>query len=453
MAEVAGTTGPAQVGGASRRPTGLLRGFMNATEIDARMLGMIAALALIWLGFQVMTAWRLSGNPLALGEGVFLTPRNLWNLSVQTSTVAIMATGMVLVIVSRNIDLSVGSLNGFLAMAMGKLQIEILPHFIGYDWPLTWLIVVACGIVLGALIGGLQGFVIAFFGIPAFIVTLGALLIWRGAAWWVASGRTLAPMDTNFAKLGGGGFGSIGETLSWIIAAIACVGIVIAIVNGRRQRIRFQFPLRPIWAELMLALIGCGAVIGAIAVINAYPMPIGLAKQYAKLHDIAWPETGELYFSLGLAIPVLIALAVGFGVTFIATRTRFGRYVFAIGGNPEAAELGGINTRWIIMKIFVLMGVLCAIAGIVASARLNAATNSLGTNDELYVIAATIIGGTSFAGGIGTVPGAMLGAVVMQSLQSGMQLMGIESPLQNIVSGLVLVVAVGIDTAYRRRAH
>ncbi len=425
---------------------------MHATEIDARMLGMIAALALIWFGFQVMTSWRLSGNPLALGEGVFLTPRNLWNLSVQTSTVAIMATGMVLVIVSRNIDLSVGSLNGFLAMIMGKLQIEILPHFVGYDWPGTWIITVIFGITVGAMIGALQGFVIAFFGIPAFIVTLGALLIWRGASWWVASGRTLAPMDTTFAKLGGGGFGSIGQTLSWIVALIACVAIVIAIINGRRQRVKFEFPLRPVWAEFTLAIIGCGAVIGAIAVINAYPMPIGLAKQYAQLHGIAWPETGSLYFSLGLAIPVLIAIGVGVVVTFIATRTRFGRYVFAIGGNPEAAELGGINTRWIIMKIFILMGVLCAIAGMVASARLNAATNALGTNDELYVIAATIIGGTSFAGGIGTVPGAMLGAVVMQSLQSGMQLMGIESPLQNIVSGLVLVIAVGIDTMYRRRS-
>ena len=425
---------------------------MHATEIDARMLGMVAALALIWLGFQVMTAWRLSGNPLALSEGVFLTPRNLWNLSVQTSTVAIMATGMVLVIVSRNIDLSVGSLNGFLAMIMGALQTEILPHYIGYDYPLTWIIVVVCGIALGAMIGALQGFVIAFFGIPAFIVTLGALLIWRGAAWWVAGGRTLAPMDTTFAKLGGGGFGTIGETLSWIVAAIACVGIIVGIVNDRRQRVRFEFPLRPVWAEFTLAIIGCGAVIGAIAVINAYPMPIGLARQYATLHNIPWPSEGGLFLSLGLAIPVLIAIGVGVVVTFIATRTRFGRYVFAIGGNPEAAELGGINTRWIIMKIFVLMGVLCAIAGIVASARLNAATNSLGTNDELYVIAATIIGGTSFAGGIGTVPGAMLGAVVMQSLQSGMQLLGIESPLQNIVSGLVLVIAVGIDTAYRRRA-
>ena len=154
---------------------------------------------------------------------------------------------------------------------------------------------------------------------------------------------------------------------------------------------------------------------------------------------------------LGIAIPVLIAIGTAMVVTFLANRTRFGRYVFAIGGNPEAADLSGINTRWIVMKIFILMGVLCGVAGAVASARLNAATNALGTLDELYTIAAAVIGGTSFTGGIGTVPGAMLGALVMQSLQSGMQLMGIESPLQNIVSGLVLVIAVGIDTAYRRR--
>ncbi len=229
-----------------------------------------------------MTSWRLSGNPLALTEGVFLTPRNLWNLSVQTSTVAIMATGMVLVIVSRNIDLSVGSLNGFLAMLMGKMQIEILPHFVGYDWPLTWIIVVIFGIAVGAADRRNPGLRHRLLRHTRLHRHLGALLIWRGAAWWVASGRTLAPMDSTFAKLGGGGFGSIGATLSWIVAAIACAAIIIAIINGRRQRVKFEFPLRPVWAELTLGIIGCGAVIGAIAVINAYPMPIGLAKQYAQ---------------------------------------------------------------------------------------------------------------------------------------------------------------------------
>ena len=438
MTEVAGTTGRPP-GGPTIHRVGPIRGFMQATEIDARMLGMVVALAVVWIGFHFVSG------------GVFLTPRNLWNLSVQTSTVAIMATGMVLVIVSRNIDLSVGSLLGLLAMVMGALQTEILPQFVGYDYSFTWIIVLAAGLLLGALIGAVQGFVIAFLGVPAFIVTLGGLLVWRGAAWWVASGRTLAPLDSTFQMMGGGGTGSIGATMSWVLGAVACVGIIFAITSGRRQRQRFEFPLRPVWAEVMLAVFGCAAVLGAVAVINAYPMPVGLARQYAAAHNIPWPE-GGLSISLGIPIPVLIALGVALIVTFVATRTRFGRYVFAFGGNPEAVELGGINTRWIVMKVFVLMGVLCGMSAAVASARLNAATNALGTNDELYVIAATVIGGTSFSGGIGTVPGAILGALVMQSLQSGMQLMGIASPLQNIVVGLVLVLAVGIDTAYRRRA-
>lgn len=447
MTEVTGTGGRLGSGASSRG--GLIRNFMQATEIDARMLGMIVALAVVWIGFHIASG------------GVFLTPRNLWNLSVQTSSVAIMATGMVLVIVTRNIDLSVGSLLGFLSMIMGAIQTDILPNGVtlfgvhvvgglGYDNAATWILTLAAGLIAGALIGAFQGFIIAFLGVPAFIVTLGGLLVWRGAAWWVASGRTLAPLDSTFQLMGGGGRGSIGEWASWVVAAVVCVGIVAALVIGRRQRHRFNFPQRPMWAEYTLAFVGCAAAIVVIAVLNAYPMPVGLARQYATTHNIPWPE-GGLNISLGIAIPVLMAVGTAVVVTFIATRTRFGRYVFALGGNPEAAELAGLATRWIIMKVFILMGVLCAISAAVSSARLNAATNALGTNDELYVIAAAVIGGTSFTGGIGTVPGALLGALVMQSLQSGMQLMGIASPLQNIVSGAVLVIAVGLDTAYRRR--
>jgi D-xylose transport system permease protein len=402
---------------------------------------MIIALALIWVGFQFASG------------GVFLTPRNLWNLSVQTATIAVLANGMVLIIVSRNIDLSVGSLMAFVGMIMGALQTEILPEFLGYDHPATWIIVVASGVVAGAILGGFQGAIIAYLQVPSFIVTLGGLLVWRGAAWWVASGKTLAPMDTTFQIFGGGGSsGSIGATSSWIVGLAACVAIVASIVMRRRQRHRFQFPLRPVWAEVTLGVIGCAAALGAVAVINAYPMPIGLARTYAEQHNIAIPESGDLFISLGIAVPVLIALGCAIVVQFLATRTRFGRYVFAIGGNPDAAVLGGINVRWVILKTFILMGVLCGVAAVIATARLNAATNSLGTNNELYTIAATVIGGTSFAGGIGTIWGAMLGALLMQSLQSGMQLMGIDSPLQAIVVGVVLVLAVGIDTAYRRNA-
>lgn len=445
MAELTGTA-PNR----AHRAFGSVGAFMRATEIDTRLMGMIAALAVVWIGFHLLSAWRATGNPFDLAAGVFLTPRNLWNLSVQTAAIAVMATGMVLVIVSRNIDLSVGSVLAFVGMVMGAVQAEILPQWIGFDHPATWAITLAVGVVAGGAIGAFQGYVIAYLGVPSFIVTLGGLLVWRGAAWWVASGRTIAPLDTNFQLIGGGAYGSIGATWSWVVGIVACLGIVAAIANGRRQRRRFGFPLRPLWAEISLAVIGCGIVLGAVAIINAYPWPVALARQYAEQNNIPWPENG-LFISLGIAIPVLIALGVALVLNFLARRTRFGRYIFAIGGNPDAARLGGIHTRWIILKIFTLMGVLCAISAAISTARLNAATNALGTLNELYTIAAAVIGGSSLAGGIGTIPGAVLGALVMQSLQSGMVLMGLDTPLQNIVVGIVLVLAVWADTIYRRR--
>jgi D-xylose transport system permease protein len=363
-----------------------------------------------------------------------------------------MATGMVLIIVSRNIDLSVGSMLGVVGMAMALIQAEVLPSLIGFDHPATWIIAVVAGLVLGAAIGGFQGFIIAYVGVPSFIVTLGGLLVWRGMAWALASGRTIAPMDSTFQLLGGGSRGRIGGPASWLVAAVACLGVVWLIISGRRQRRKFGFRLRPVWAEVTLGVVGCLALLAAVAVINSYPMPDALARQYAESRGIPWPE-GGLQIPLGIANPVLIAIGVALTMTFIATRRRFGRYVFAIGGNPEAAELGGIKTRMTVLKTFTLMGILVGIAAAVQTARLNAATSGLGQLSELYVIAAAVIGGTSLSGGVGTVSGAVLGALVMQSLQSGMVLMGVDAPLQDIVVGIVLVVAVALDTIYRRRAR
>lgn len=419
---------------------GGVRRFLAATELDTRLLGMIGAMIIIWLAFNT------------LSSGLFLTPRNLWNLSVQTASIAVMATGMVLVIVTRNIDLSVGSIVGFAGMIMGVLQAEILPRFLGFGHPAIWIVALLAGIVVGAAIGGLHGLIVAYFKVPAFIVTLGGYLVWRGAAWWVTMGRTVAPMDSTFQLLGGGPAGSIGLWPSWIVAAIACVSIIFLLYLGRRQRRRFNFPLRPMWAEATLAALGCSAVIAAVWVANSYPWPVRIAEKYAQANGIRVPE-GGLFIPHGIAVPVLVAVAVGVAMTFIATRTRFGRYVFAMGGNPEAADLAGINTRWVTVKIFVLMGALVGISSAISVARLNAATNALGTLDELYVIAAAVIGGTSLSGGVGTIAGAMLGALVMQSLQSGMVLIGVDSPLQSIVVGLVLVFAVWLDTLYRRRAN
>ncbi|NBJ09553.1 sugar ABC transporter permease [Microvirga arsenatis] len=428
----------APVATAAPPPSAASGSLLSKLEIDVRMLGMLAALAVIWIGFDL-----LSG-------GVFLTPRNLWNLSVQTASVAIMATGMVLVIVTRNIDLSVGAILGVTGMIIGVAQVQWLPAYLGLEHPLTAPVAVLLAMIVGAAIGLFQGWLIAYLGIPSFIVTLGGLLVWRGAAWWVTTGQTVAPMDTRFKAFGGGFEGALGATATWVIAAVACGLIVVALGFARRRRLRFGFPVRPGWADAVIAAVACGAVLAAAAIANAYPLPAGSARRWAEANGIAWPE-GGLFIPHGIALPVLIAVLVGLVMTFIATRRRFGRYVFAIGGNPEAAELSGINTRWTLMKVFGLMGLLCGISACISTARLNAATNAAGTLDELYVIASAVIGGTSLAGGVGTIAGAMLGALVMQSLQSGMVLLGVDTPLQNIVVGAVLVLAVWVDSLYRRR--
>jgi D-xylose transport system permease protein len=410
-----------------------LRAALRSAEIDSRLAGMLVALAIIWAVFQIITPGH-----------TFLTPRNLWNLSVQSSVVAIMATGMVLIIVTRNIDLSVGASMAAVGMAMAIVQHDWLPTWIGFDHPWTWVIAVVLGLALGAALGAFQGAIVAYIGVPSFIVTLGGFLVWRGVAWWMASGQTIAPMDSNFRLLGGGADGTVGGTWSWIIGVVACVGIVMLQITKRRQRVRYGFRLRPMWAEITLGAVACVGVLTAIWFLNRYYLPPGLVEQRGEA-----PGTN---ISLGLAYPVLIAIGVGIVMTFIATRRRFGRYVYGIGGNPEAAELAGIKTKRTIVKTFALMGLLVGLAGAVQIARLNAAVSSLGTGMELNVIAATVIGGTSFTGGVGTIAGALLGAVVMQSLISGMVLMGIEAPLQDIVVGIVLVLAVTLDTLVRRRA-
>jgi D-xylose transport system permease protein len=329
-------------------------------------------------------------------------------------------------------------------MTMGAIQHDFLPDVLRFDHPATWVIALAIGLALGAAIGAFQGAIVAFVGVPSFIVTLGGLLVWRGIAWRVASGQTIAPMDSNFRLLGGGSDGTIGGTWSWVVGIAACVGIVALQLMKRRQRARFGFALRPMWAEIAVGVAGCGAVLAAIWFLNRYYLPAGVVEQRGLP-----PGTNV---SQGLAIPVLIALGVAVVMTFIATRRRFGRYVYGIGGNPEAAELAGIKTKRTIVKTFALMGLLVGVAAAVQIARLNAAVSSLGTNMELNVIAAAVIGGTSFTGGIGTIAGAVLGALVMQSLVSGMVLMGVEAPLQDVVVGIVLVFAVTLDTIVRRRS-
>jgi D-xylose transport system permease protein len=297
----------------------------------------------------------------------------------------------------------------------------------------------------------LQGSLVAYIGIPSFVVTLGGLLVWRAVTFILAQGRTISPLDSTFMLLGGGPKGAVGDTVSWIIGIGGCVAIIWGLISSRRRRRRFDFPTRPVWAEVAIGAVGCIVVLAAVWVANSYPWPKGLATQVAQQQGIVEPP-GGLIIPTGIANPVLIALGIAALMTILATRRRFGRYVYAIGGNPEAATLSGINTRRVIMMTFVIMGALAAASAVVSTARLQSAVSGLGVGAELSVIAAAVIGGTSFAGGIGTIPGAVLGALIIQSLVSGMQLLKFDNPSQDIAVGVVLVVAVGLDQVLRRRS-
>ncbi len=387
----------------------------SATRLHLRTYSLLGLLVVIAMVFHV-----LSG-------GLFLTPRNLYNLVVQTSVVAILACGMTLVIVTRNIDLSVGSLLGFVGMIIAVLQIEVFPKEVAWNWPLT----VVIGLFAGALIGAWHGAWIAFARVPSFVVTLGGLLVFRGAAFEVAQGRTLAPFDPVYQFLGGGIDGAIGSGPSWLLFVILMGVYASAEVLIHRRQVRLGFATS---ARARLFRVGLVALAGVafVATMNAYDKP-------------------RTDIGRGIPFPALILLAVILVMEFIARFTTFGRYVFAIGGNQDAARLSGIPTRQTVLWVYVIMGLLCAVAAVVTTARLNAGTSSTGELLELSAIAAAVIGGVSLGGGRGTVAGAVIGALVIQSLDSGMVLVGASSSQRMILIGLVLMVAVLVDQTLGHR--
>jgi D-xylose transport system permease protein len=388
---------------------------LKQAEIDSRMLAMIIALIAIWVTLNFLT------------DGIFFTARNMYNLAVQSSVVGIMATGMVLVIVCRHIDLSVGSLLGFTGMVIAFLQVHVFSLGAAWNWPLTIL----CGLVLGGVIGLWQGWWIAYRGVPSFVITLAGLLMFRGAAYLVTDGRTVAPMDKTYQILGGGIDGSIGALWSWIFAIVVIAWMLIHCMTSRRSCIKYGFKVKPMWIQILLLTIGAALVCGFVILMNAYHKP-------------------RTEIPRGIPVPVLIMICVVVVMNLLTKITRFGRYVFAIGGNPEAAELSGIHVKKITAFVFMVMGILCGVAAVITTARLNAGANSMGTLAELNVIAAAVIGGTSLAGGQGTITGAILGAVIMQSLDSGMVLLGISSAMRQVVIGTVLILAVWFDVVYNK---
>jgi D-xylose transport system permease protein len=383
---------------------------LKCAQIDWRMVLMSTVLLVIAVVFNV------------LSEGIFLSPENLYNIAQQTAVVGILATVMVLIIVARHIDLSVGSVMGF---------VGVLIAFLIYTANWSWQAACLMGLAAAIAVSMYQGALTAFMGVPSFVVTLGGLMSFRGAAYLVADGKTQPLADPFFLKLGGGYNGGIGTTASWILAALLCLGLLLAMLNKRRAKKIYGVPTNPAWVDLLLVLIPVAIVLAFVATMNAYHIPNKDAPQ-------------------GVPIPVLIWGAVALAISFLVHRTRFGRYIFAIGGNPDAAALVGIPVRRVTMLLFLLLAVLITIAAIVAISRLNAGTNSLGNNLELLVIAATVIGGTALAGGSGTIIGSVLGALIMQCIDSGMLLLDVSIGTRYIIIGQVLIAAVVFDVAYRK---
>ena len=383
---------------------------LKRAQIDWRMVLMSAVLIVIALVFNI------------LSEGIFLSPENLYNIAQQTAVVGILATVMVLIIVARHIDLSVGSVMGF---------VGVLIAFLIYTANWSWQAACLMGLAAAIAVSMYQGALTAFIGVPSFVVTLGGLMSFRGAAYLVADGKTQPLADPFFLKLGGGYNGGIGTTASWILAALLCLGLLLSMLNKRRAKKAYGVPTNPALVDLLLALIPMAIVIAFVVTMNAYHIPNKDAPQ-------------------GIPIPVLIWGAVALVISFLVHRTRFGRYIFAIGGNPDAAALVGIPVRRVTMLLFILLAVLITIAAIVAISRLNAGTNSLGNNLELLVIAATVIGGTALAGGSGTIIGSVLGALIMQCIDSGMLLLDVSIGTRYIIIGQVLIAAVVFDVAYRK---
>ncbi len=414
------------------------RSIAATLELDPRLLGMLAAFAAVAVVFTIWTG------------GTFVGPRNVFNIAVQTVPVAIMACGMVFVIVARHIDLSVGSMLAMCSAVMAMSQSQWLPNLFGLEYgsPVILVATIVVGLAAGTLMGALTGWLVGYQSIPSFIVTLGGLFVWRNVNWFTTNGQSVSLTDPNLLMFGGTE-GVLGASASWVLGVVAAAVAVYVALSARRNKQRHGFIVKPVWAEgVMMALI-VGTILLFVGWLSRYPIPAAKLKRLFEARGEVMPEG---YTAMhGLPISVLILIAVAVAMTVIARKMRFGRYIFAAGGNPDAAELSGINTRLLTVKVFALMGFLCGLAALIAQARLQSHGNDIGMLEELRVIAAAVIGGTALAGGVGTIYGAVLGALIMQSLQSGMAMVGVDTPFQNIIVGLVLVIAVWVDILYRKR--
>ncbi len=382
-------------------------GFLKS---NLREYGLLISLIAIMLFFQVKT------------DGTLFQPLNLTNLILQNSYIIVMALGMLLVIVAGHIDLSVGSVCGFIGAVAAVLMVEYEMHFV--------LATLIC-LVLGGVIGAAQGYWVAFYKIPSFIVTLAGMLVFKGLALAVLGGSSVGPFPADFQLLSTGFIpdpfsGENLRILSLVLGVLIALGLLISKVRDRAERLKHGMDNEPTVFFVLKNLV-------FVAMIAAFSY---LLSSYKGLPNV-----------------LIVMLLLIFAYDFVTSKTTLGRRIYALGGNEKAARLSGIKTERLTFYTFINMGVLAALAGLIFAARLNTATPKAGLGFELDVIAACFIGGASASGGVGKVLGAVIGAFIMGVMNNGMSIMGIGIDWQQVIKGLVLLGAVCIDVYNKNKAN
>ncbi len=382
-------------------------GFLKS---NLREYGLLISLVAIMVFFQVMT------------NGTLFQPLNLTNLILQNSYIIVMALGMLLVIVAGHIDLSVGSVSGFIGAVAAVLMVEYEMHFV----PATLI----C-LVLGGAIGAAQGYWVAFYKIPSFIVTLAGMLVFKGLALAVLGGSSVGPFPADFQLLSTGFIpdpfsGENLRILSLVVGVLIALGLLISKVRERADRIKHGMDNEPTAFFVLKNLV-------FVAMITAFSY---LLSSYKGLPNV-----------------LIVMLLLMFAYDFVTSKTTVGRRIYALGGNEKAARLSGIKTERLTFYTFINMGVLAALAGLIFAARLNTATPKAGLGFELDVIAACFIGGASASGGVGKVLGAVIGAFIMGVMNNGMSIMGIGIDWQQVIKGLVLLAAVCVDVYNKNKTN
>ena len=405
-----GPTGESNaVGGNINPPDNKFTQWLSHILADLGKNGIFIALIAVVVLFAILT------------DGILLRPQNISNLIVQNGYILVLAIGMVMVIIAGHIDLSVGSVAAFVGACSGVFAVQ---------WGLPWWLSVILSLAIGALVGVWQGFWIAYVGIPAFIVTLAGMLIFRGLALVVLGNANIGSFPVEYRALGNGFLTDVfGEfeidPLTLGVGAIAIIALIVQQVRTRRGRQKYGQEVEPmVWFVVKLVLVS--AAIGFFA--------YSLAS----------------YKGIPITLIILAVLVLVYGI--VMNRTVFGRHIYAIGGNRHAAELSGIKTRRVDFWLFVNMGTLAALAGLIFTARLNLAGPKAGDGFELEAISAAFIGGAAVQGGVGTIGGAIIGGLIIGVLNNGMSIMGIGIEWQQAVKGLVLLLAVAFDVYNKRRA-